>query len=160
MQVKGLGAAVSIWAAGRYAYALLADGTLWGWGEGYGGVLCNGKFDAVYKKSIKTMLSGPVASVYATQRAVFAWRPDGTLTGCGQHGFNVPNAPRRGHSVVPEPLLKWDASGRYSAAARSGTTSRCDLPHVFEVPSRQNTLRVEHMAVLIGKDVQTGESHG
>ena len=36
-----------------------------------------------------------IAPMYATQHGVFAWRPDGTLIGCGQHGFNVPNAPRR-----------------------------------------------------------------
>ena len=86
-------------------------------------MLCSGKFDTVYKKPIKTMLSGPVAAVYATQSAVFAWRPDGTLVGCGAHDFNVPNAPRRGHSIASKPLLTWDSSGQYRRATRMCTTT-------------------------------------
>lgn len=121
VQVKGLGKAVAIWAAGAYAFARLEDGSFWGWGEGYGGVLCSGKFDKVYEKPIKTLLTGPIAAMYATQRGVFAWRPDGTLIGCGQHGFNVPNAPRKGHSMVPEPLLKWTAPDHYEFAVRTST---------------------------------------
>ena len=123
VQIKGLGNTVAIWAASRYAYARLEDGSFWGWGEGYGGVLCDGKFDKVYTKPIKTLLTGPIAAMYATQHGVFAWRPDGTLIGCGQHGFNVPNAPRRGHSMVPEPLLKWEAPDRHVLAVRAGSAT-------------------------------------
>ena len=55
----------------------------------------------------------------------------------------------------------WPSRGSATPVACAPSARlRVDLPHVFEVPSRQNTLRVEHMAVLIGKDVQTGESHG
>ena len=96
---------------------------LLGLGRGYGGVLCDGKFDKVYTKPIKTLLTGPIAAMYATQHGVFAWRPDGTLIGCGQHGFNVPNAPRQGHSMVPEPLLKWEAPDRHVLAVRAGSAT-------------------------------------
>lgn len=110
--------AVAVQAHGGYAIAQLGDGTLWAWGEGYGGVFGNGSFDRVSAQPLKVPLKFRPVAWQALNHAVFAWTEDGTLVGWGAHGYTPPGSPRRGHSTVPEPLLKWTAPAQLESALR------------------------------------------
>jgi len=118
VRVPFTGRAIAVQGYGRFAMLQAADGSLWGWGEGYGGTFGNGSFDRVSDKPLQVPLNFRPVAWFALNHAGFAWQPDGTLVGWGAHGFTPPGTPRRGHSVRPEPLIRWTPPAQWDSALR------------------------------------------
>ena len=121
-RVPFAGRAVSLQGHGQFAMLQAADGSLWAWGEGYGGTFGNGSFDRVSDTPLQLPLNFRPAAWFALNHAGFDWQPDGTLVGWGAHGSTPPGTPRRGHSVRPEPLRKWVQPGLWESALRPRPT--------------------------------------
>lgn len=84
VQITLPGKAIGIAAVNFTSYALLEDGTVWGWGRGWSGQLGPGVRESAKPVQIKGL--GKTIQIVAMGNACLALQADGTVKGWGQRG--------------------------------------------------------------------------